>query len=247
MPLFPLRPAQPCAARPSAHPGSAARRSRIPVRASAVTVAGLCVALAVPTGGPASAAPQSPTSFDTRIAAAPRPIRTPEAKIEATVVRYNSARLALANAQRKAAAARTRSRQTATATSSRTTSSRAAAAPTASRRAKAAVAAAHSALGRPYSYGSAGPRSFDCSGLTMWSWARARVGLPHSSRSQYRAGARVGKAALRPGDLLFFYSPISHVGMYIGRGRMIHAPNSGAVARIATPRSGSYVGAVRPG
>lgn len=120
-------------------------------------------------------------------------------------------------------------------------------APPASGRAKAAVAAAYSVLGRPYVWGAAGPGSFDCSGLTMWSWAHAGVSLPHSSRAQYGSGARVSKSALQPGDLLFFYSPISHVGMYVGGGRMIAAPNSGSVVRLSTPQWGSFVGAVRPG
>lgn len=114
-------------------------------------------------------------------------------------------------------------------------------------RAKAAVAAAYSRLSRPYVYGAAGPNRFDCSGLTMWSWARAGVSLPHSSRAQYRSGRRVSRAALKPGDLLFFYSPISHVSMYIGGGRMISAPRTGDVVKIATPQWGRFVGAVRPG
>lgn len=120
-------------------------------------------------------------------------------------------------------------------------------APPASGRAAAAVAAARSVLGRPYVWGAAGPSSFDCSGFTMWSWAHAGVSLPHSSGAQYGSGAHVSKSALQPGDLLFFYSPISHVGMYIGGGLMIHAPHTGDVVRIATPQWGDFVGAVRPG
>lgn len=111
----------------------------------------------------------------------------------------------------------------------------------------AAVAAAESVLGRPYVWGASGPSSFDCSGLTMWAWAHAGVGLSHSSSAQYGSGAHVSQSALQPGDLLFFYSPISHVGMYIGGGQMIHAPHTGDVVRIATPMWSDFVGAVRPG
>ena len=111
----------------------------------------------------------------------------------------------------------------------------------------AAVAAAESVLGRPYVWGASGPSSFDCSGLTMWAWTHAGVGLSHSSSAQYGSGAQVSQSALQPGDLLFFYSPISHVGMYIGGGQMIHAPHTGDVVRIATPMWSDFVGAVRPG
>jgi peptidoglycan DL-endopeptidase CwlO len=111
----------------------------------------------------------------------------------------------------------------------------------------AAVAAAESVLGRPYVWGASGPSSFDCSGLTMWAWTHAGVGLSHSSSAQYGSGAHMSQSALQPGDLLFFYSPISHVGMYIGGGQMIHAPHTGDVVRIATPMWSDFVGAVRPG
>ena len=111
----------------------------------------------------------------------------------------------------------------------------------------AAVAAAESVLGRPYVWGASGPSSFDCSGLTMWAWTHAGVGLSHSSSAQYGSGSHVSQSALQPADLLFFYSPISHVGMYIGGGQMIHAPHTGDVVRIATPMWSDFVGAVRPG
>src|SRR6266511_2788250 len=79
--------------------------------------------------------------------------------------------------------------------------------------ADAAVAAARSAIGVPYKYGGDDPKEgFDCSGLTMWAWAQGGVSLPHSSAAQYGAVPHVSKDALRPGDLLFFYQPISHVG-----------------------------------
>jgi cell wall-associated NlpC family hydrolase len=117
----------------------------------------------------------------------------------------------------------------------------------ASGRAAAAVRYAYAQLGDPYEWGAAGPNSFDCSGLTMMAWRQAGVSLPHSSSQQYASGRRVARSDLQPGDLVFFYSPISHVGIYIGNGKMIHAPHPGDVVKI-DPISyiSSYAGAVRP-
>ncbi|MEP6463530.1 MAG: NlpC/P60 family protein, partial [Frankiaceae bacterium] len=370
-------------------------RPRRATQAAAIAAAGLCLALATPTTGPASAAPSASAKVATQIADVQRKLAALNMKIEATVEEYNSARLTLAGAKRKAAAASAKAErarvayqgkrtmlsgyaasayrsgpdgslaaivsstpaeyldrlqtldavghrqseivtatdiarqqyaaqvtavQTAAEAAAQVTRGIAAAKasiesqiatqrgllaglraerarllaqaarqqavkdvaaatvtrsvvrqidnvavshpaparaasrsssvhrtpPPASGRARAAVAAAYSVLGRPYVWGAAGSGSFDCSGLTMWSWAHTGVGLPHSSRAQYGSGAHVSKSALQPGDLLFFYSPISHVGMYIGGGRMIHAPHTGDVVRIATPQWGSFVGAVRP-
>jgi cell wall-associated NlpC family hydrolase len=90
-------------------------------------------------------------------------------------------------------------------------------------------------LGDPYVWAGAGPATFDCSGLTMRAWEAAGVVLPHNADAQSHYGTRVSptEAALRPGDLVFFHSPISHVGIYIGRGLMIHAPHTGTVVKIA--------------
>ena len=117
----------------------------------------------------------------------------------------------------------------------------------ASGRAAAAVAYAMAQVGKSYVYGAAGPNAFDCSGLTMMAWAQAGVGLPHSSSAQYGSGPHVAASDLRPGDLVFYYSPISHVGMYIGNGLIVHAANPGAGVRVAELYSMPYVGAVRPG
>ena len=114
-------------------------------------------------------------------------------------------------------------------------------------RASAAVAYAMAQVGDSYVYGAAGPSAFDCSGLTMMAWAQAGVGLPHSSSAQYSSGPRVAASDLRPGDLVFYYSPISHVGIYIGNGLIVHAANPGAGVRVAELYSMPYVGAVRPG
>lgn len=94
-------------------------------------------------------------------------------------------------------------------------------------RALKAVAYAVSKVGRTqYVWGAAGPNSFDCSGLTLASYASAGVSLPHSSAAQFGIGKSVSKADLRPGDLLFWYSPVHHVGIYIGNGNFVHARNT---------------------
>jgi peptidoglycan DL-endopeptidase CwlO len=117
----------------------------------------------------------------------------------------------------------------------------------ASGRAGAAVQYALAQVGDAYVYGAAGPSAFDCSGLTMAAWAQAGVGLPHSSSAQFGAGPHISSSALQPGDLVFYYSPISHVGMYIGNGLIVHAANPGAGVLVAGLFSMPYSGAVRPG
>ena len=117
----------------------------------------------------------------------------------------------------------------------------------ASGRAAAAVQYALGQVGDSYVYGAAGPSAFDCSGLTMMAWAQAGVGLPHSSSAQFGSGPRVSSSALQPGDLVFYYSPISHVGIYIGNGLIVDAANPGTGVRVAGLFSMPYSGAVRPG
>jgi cell wall-associated NlpC family hydrolase len=117
----------------------------------------------------------------------------------------------------------------------------------ASGRAAAAVQYALAQVGDAYVYGAAGPSAFDCSGLTMMAWAQAGVGLPHSSSAQYGSGAHVGSGDLQPGDLVFYYSPISHVGIYIGNGMIVHAANPGSGVVVASVFSMPFSGAVRPG
>jgi cell wall-associated NlpC family hydrolase len=113
-----------------------------------------------------------------------------------------------------------------------------------------AVDAAYSALGVPYKWGGSNPdEGFDCSGLTMWSWAQAGVSLPHSSSAQYGAVPHVSRDALQPGDLLFFYQPISHVAMYVGNNQMIHATHPGSVVSLDTIDDywwAEFTGAGRP-
>jgi cell wall-associated NlpC family hydrolase len=147
-------------------------------------------------------------------------------------------------AAQRAAAAR------AAAAADRASRSRSFAVPTyngpASGRAAVAVQAAYAELGKPYQWGASGPNSFDCSGLTMWSWGKAGVSLPHSSQAQYSSGQHVSQADIQPGDLTFYGSPIHHVGMYVGNGNMIDAPQTGDVVKIQPAFRSDYVGAVRP-
>ena len=117
----------------------------------------------------------------------------------------------------------------------------------ASGRAGAAVSYAMSQVGDAYVYGASGPSAYDCSGLTMMAWAQAGVSLPHSSGGQMGSGAPVSQSQLQPGDLVFYYSPVSHVGMYIGNGMIVHAANPGSGVTTAPVNSMPYSGAVRPG
>jgi cell wall-associated NlpC family hydrolase len=112
--------------------------------------------------------------------------------------------------------------------------------------AQAAVSAAMGQRGKPYVWAAAGPGSFDCSGLTQYAFKAAGITLPHSSRMQAQMGQAVSRADLQPGDLVFFYSPVSHVGIYIGNGQMVHAPTSGDVVKVAgVDAMGGYSGARR--
>ncbi|GAB3202403.1 NlpC/P60 family protein [Geodermatophilus arenarius] len=110
------------------------------------------------------------------------------------------------------------------------------------------VATAMAQRGKPYVWAAAGPSSFDCSGLTQYAFRAAGISLPHSSRMQSTMGTAVSRANLQPGDLVFFYSPVSHVGIYIGNGQMVHAPTSGDVVKVASiDAMGGYAGARRIG
>ncbi|MGW7102930.1 NlpC/P60 family protein [Streptomyces sp. NPDC054838] len=113
-------------------------------------------------------------------------------------------------------------------------------------RAARAVAFAYGALGKPYVWGATGPGAFDCSGLTQAAWGAAGISLPRTTYTQINAGQRVSRDRLAPGDLVFFYSGVTHVGLYIGDGKMIHAPHPGAPVRIAPIDSMPWAGAARP-
>lgn len=103
-------------------------------------------------------------------------------------------------------------------------------------------------IGDKYVFGAAGMTYWDCSGLTMRAYQTAGVSLPHSSRAQYNYGKSIKRANLAPGDLVFFGRPISHVGIYLGGGKMVHAPRSGSRVKIASASSlgrKPYIGARR--
>jgi cell wall-associated NlpC family hydrolase len=110
-----------------------------------------------------------------------------------------------------------------------------------------ALAYAKAQLGEPYARSGAGPSSWDCSGLTMMAWGSAGVSLPHSSRQQFSRGKTVAKSDLQPGDLVFFYSDIHHVGLFAGNGQVIHAPRPGKSVEYIKMSYMPYAGARRPG
>jgi len=91
--------------------------------------------------------------------------------------------------------------------------------------------------GDPYGWGAAGPNAFDCSGLTSFAYRQAGISLPRTSRGQAGVGTPVSKSDLKPGDLVFFYSPISHVGLYIGNGQMVHASTAGQPVKVVNLNS----------
>lgn len=113
--------------------------------------------------------------------------------------------------------------------------------------ARIAVQTAYDQIGKPYEWAASGPDSFDCSGLTMYAWRAAGISLPHSSRAQFSATKRVAREDLQPGDLVFFGNPIHHVGIYVGNGNMINAPETGDYVGVRSMARRDYVGAGRPG
>ncbi|WP_233526415.1 NlpC/P60 family protein [Actinomadura spongiicola] len=100
-------------------------------------------------------------------------------------------------------------------------------------------------IGSPYVWGAEGPSSFDCSGLTMWAYKQVGINLPHYTGSQWNAGTRVSRSELQPGDLVFFYSDLHHMGIYVGDGKMLHAPRTGDVVKIAPMGGRPFAGGVR--
>lgn len=110
-----------------------------------------------------------------------------------------------------------------------------------------AVKAALSQVGVPYQFAAATPGvAFDCSGLTSWAWAQAGRSMPHQSAQQFASLPHVAQADVQPGDLIFYYSPISHVSMYVGNGQFVDAPGTGSFVRTGTVNWARVVGIARP-
>ncbi|BEL07405.1 C40 family peptidase [Actinoplanes sichuanensis] len=101
-------------------------------------------------------------------------------------------------------------------------------------------------IGKPYVFGSDGPNSYDCSGLTQAAWAAVGVHLEHYTKDQWGSTKSVGRSELQPGDLVFYYSDVHHVAIYIGGGMVVHAPHTGDYVRMATIDRGPIAGYRRP-
>jgi peptidoglycan DL-endopeptidase CwlO len=108
-----------------------------------------------------------------------------------------------------------------------------------------ALKAALTRIGDPYVWGAAGPDSFDCSGLVMWAYAQVGISLEHFTGDQWNEGEHVSISQLEPGDLVFFYADLGHVGMYIGNGLMVDAPTFGQDVQIQPVMWDVYEGAVQ--
>ncbi|MDW5324714.1 C40 family peptidase [Plantactinospora sp. KLBMP9567] len=109
-----------------------------------------------------------------------------------------------------------------------------------------AVRFAYAQLGKPYRWAGDGPDGYDCSGLTSAAWAAAGVRLPHNAARQYRAVTRINRAARQAGDLVFYYRDLHHVAIYVGDGKIIHAPRTGTRIRIDRVDYQPIVGYGRP-
>ncbi|MFD5611035.1 NlpC/P60 family protein [Kitasatospora sp. NPDC127060] len=188
-------------------------------------------------------------SVGTELTAKKQQIQTKLAQAQATLNRLSAEDRAKVNAQQAADKAKTEARQAAEADRASRSSARpdmSTPAPPASGRAAAIIAFAQAQLGKPYGWSRSGPDSFDCSGLTSQAYKAAGVTIPRISQDQWNAGARISRDALQPGDLVFFYDDIHHVGIYIGDGKMIHAPRTGKNVEVLPISAMPYKGAVRP-
>ncbi|GAA4318016.1 C40 family peptidase [Klenkia terrae] len=159
-----------------------------------------------------------------------------QADLNAQIADYQAQYDALTAAERAAVAA---AGDTAPAASSSSGSSSAPTSPVGSvvansAAAQTAVDTALAQVGDPYVWAAAGPDSFDCSGLVQYAYAAAGIAAPHSSKAQAVMGQSVSRGELQPGDLVAFYSPVSHIGIYIGNGMMVHAPTSGDVVKVSS-------------
>jgi peptidoglycan DL-endopeptidase CwlO len=108
-----------------------------------------------------------------------------------------------------------------------------------------AVELALSKIGAPYRYGAEGPNAFDCSGLVSWAFKKAGVSLPRTSRAMSKVGEPVSRDELRRGDLVFFYKPVRHVGIYVGDGEIVHASNRESPVKVSDMENMKYNSARR--
>ncbi|NJP68671.1 NlpC/P60 family protein [Streptomyces spiramenti] len=111
--------------------------------------------------------------------------------------------------------------------------------------AQSAISAAQSKIGSPYVFGSTGPTTFDCSGLTGWAYKQAGISLPRTSQAQAAAGTRVSADNLQPGDLVLYYGGLTHIGIYVGNGQILHAPRTGSTVSYAPLHSMPFQFGVR--
>ncbi|MER7845805.1 NlpC/P60 family protein [Kitasatospora sp. NPDC096077] len=188
-------------------------------------------------------------SVGTELAGKKQQIQAKLAQAQAMLNKLSAEDRAKVNAQQSAEKAKAEARQAADADRASRSSARpdlSTPAPPASGRAAAIIAFAQAQLGKPYGWGATGPNSFDCSGLTGAAYRAAGVKLSRMSQDQWNDGPRVSRDALQPGDLVFFYNDIHHVGLYIGDGKMIHAPRTGKNVEVLPISAMPYMGAVRP-
>ena len=167
---------------------------------------------------------------------------TRAAEAAAAAAKAQAVRAALAQAEAAAAAA---ARKAASVSQVLTRGAAAIRLPSSSQAAK-AVQVAMAQIGKPYVWAGAGPNDFDCSGLTMYAWGAAGVLMPHSAAAQYAMFPHVNRSDLQPGVLVFFFTPIDHVGMYVGGGQMVDAPETGQDVQVQAVFWNDYAGAARP-
>ncbi|MGW3044540.1 NlpC/P60 family protein [Kitasatospora sp. NPDC001159] len=188
-------------------------------------------------------------SVGTELAEKKQQIQAKLAQAQAVLNKLSAEDRAKVNAQQAAEKAKAEAQQAAAADRASRSTQRPdlnTPAPPASGRAAAIVQFAYAQLGKPYQWSATGPNSFDCSGLTGAAYRAAGLKLSRMSQDQWNDGPRVARADLQPGDLVFFYGDIHHVGIYIGDGKMIHAPRTGKNVEVLPIDAMPYVGAVRP-
>ncbi|MFG3230019.1 NlpC/P60 family protein [Kitasatospora sp. NPDC048194] len=188
-------------------------------------------------------------SAGTELAERKKRIQAKLSEAQATLNQLSAEERAKVNAQQSAEKAKAEAQKAAAADRASRSAQRPdpnAPAPPASGRAAAVVRFAYAQLGKPYRWSATGPDDFDCSGLTGAAYRAADVKLSRMSQDQWNDGPRVARADLQPGDLVFFYADIHHVGIYIGDGKMIHAPRTGKNVEVLPIDAMPYMGAVRP-